>query len=1227
MSSSEATNAYGEVTVDDNTDSESHAVPEEAVVVCSESGAVLNDADGVDLVGIVDALLDRDSENAPVLVEEEYQDLEEALFRMQDRDDNLFFHFEEVFPSSGTSIMFGGSEGIRTYQLPIVPDESNNGADTTSPSIPPPPRHGGEHAPAAGAARGPPGCSNSSGTWHVYANRHPNPPAILQRLLGPNTAQDILQLTSTFNPVASSTAQTRVVFANSDFRILATDDDIFEIQDPGTFVSSSGTGTLANIPTALVRWTEESRVLDGDSMHDCVAGLKPAILEVLEKHRDEELAERREKAVQAAGVSTGGSDDVVCGASVRQHYLHDGSRRGGSPSRRQQPQPGQRVHHDVAGAMAFDDGFHRGAGFGAGLVHDFRACSLDAARCSTHELARGFGQHGALGCGQCPPAVQQLRGGLFAAAGQACPMDTSEPTTTTTTTTSGAAMPSEFEDAFIADGQNLSIDEGDRDTASPDTREVAAIVEDVGSEESQQPAEEVEAGVPVPAQPPPSQRAADTAGPSVSNEYASILGDVEIPEGVDPSFLAALPENIRQEVIAEQLRLQRLRTHAQQQQQQQAAASSADGSATFTEVNPEFLAALPPSIQEEVLAQQRAEQQRLAAQNCNPDAPVDPASFIQTLPPGLRQQVLADMDDSLLALLPAELASEAHSLRRELEARHRQMQERFFSSHGGTALSRILRSAAGRMGTRYTIHTVPHHRGQWTWNALSSRGGAGGGSSGGGALGPPTSQQARGRQLLDHEALACLLVLLFVDEPRINTGRLHRVLRNLCYHPPTRHWVVKSLLSILEKTKENKPLEATGASMDGTTTANATSPGLQQHTSRGKKLSKAQSAGLQQQQPSWLSISLDAALGCRTSVFQIVRHCSSRRPCPQVTIHPQASPVVCRHVLDTLISLAKSFPVHFLPEKVRGGPSGLLSSGKASAGGAGTSSRPSSRSAPSTSAASSPLAAEPGKDGDFWSVLVRLDCNAAGISMGKRAPKAAQPEEESNPGSFESSPLAQLISLLAHPVVKRSSVLTDRLLRLLALVSMAIPDQEKENKLPPASAAAAPTPAAAAASASNSTVTLDIDGALLGRATETSAPAASAPAASEKAAPSKPTEAVAMEDDSPHVENVVLEQHLKLAVETLTSKACSEEGLEDATSLLLRLSRGCPSARQVVLRLLLEGAQSLGATVETSIAALLAELRTLNARLASERLALEENERDDAYAAGRAATVSSPQPG
>ena len=49
------------------------------------------------------------------------------------------------------------------------------------------------------------------------------------------------------------------------------------------------------------------------------------------------------------------------------------------------------------------------------------------------------------------------------------------------------------------------------------------------------------------------------------SEYQSLLGNIEIPEGVDPSFLAALPEDMRQEVIAEQLRLQRLRQRARAQ--------------------------------------------------------------------------------------------------------------------------------------------------------------------------------------------------------------------------------------------------------------------------------------------------------------------------------------------------------------------------------------------------------------------------------------------------------------------------------------------------------------------------------------------------------------------------------------------------------------------------------------------------------------------------------------
>jgi len=102
-----------------------------------------------------------------------------------------------------------------------------------------------------------------------------------------------------------------------------------------------------------------------------------------------------------------------------------------------------------------------------------------------------------------------------------------------------------------------------------------------------------------------------------------------------------------------------------------------------------------------VLAQQRAEQSRLAAdQNRESnDAPLDPASFIQSLPSSLRQQVLADMDDSMVAVLPTDLAAEASVLRREVEERHRRLvQERLFSQGAGL-LSGILRHS----GTRYHL--------------------------------------------------------------------------------------------------------------------------------------------------------------------------------------------------------------------------------------------------------------------------------------------------------------------------------------------------------------------------------------------------------------------------------------------------------------------------------------------------------------------------------------------
>lgn len=92
---------------------------------------------------------------------------------------------------------------------------------------------------------------------------------------------------------------------------------------------------------------------------------------------------------------------------------------------------------------------------------------------------------------------------------------------------------------------------------------------------------------------------------------------------MDPSFLEALPESIRREVIAEQLRLARVQNHVREStaaaaaltppaaSTTQAAASTSNTTTTATagasqansnvgDVSAEFLAALPPAIQEEV---------------------------------------------------------------------------------------------------------------------------------------------------------------------------------------------------------------------------------------------------------------------------------------------------------------------------------------------------------------------------------------------------------------------------------------------------------------------------------------------------------------------------------------------------------------------------------------------------------------------------------------------------
>ncbi len=82
--------------------------------------------------------------------------------------------------------------------------------------------------------------------------------------------------------------------------------------------------------------------------------------------------------------------------------------------------------------------------------------------------------------------------------------------------------------------------------------------------------------------------------------------------------------------------------------------------------------------------------------------------------------------------------------------------------------------------------------------------------------------------------------------------------------------------------------------------------------------------------------------------------------------YQQAAPIICRHTLDVLISLAKSFPSHFLPR-----PS--MPSSSSGAGASATALLPAGGSSASSSSTASRSAAAT----DFWDLLVRLDSQSA----------------------------------------------------------------------------------------------------------------------------------------------------------------------------------------------------------------------------------------------------------
>lgn len=244
------------------------------------------------------------------------------------------------------------------------------------------------------------------------------------------------------------------------------------------------------------------------------------------------------------------------------------------------------------------------------------------------------------------------------------------------------------------------------------------------------------------------------AGPSTTQQPRAVVMirgremDITGME-VDPGFLEALPEDLREEVLTNHIRERR------------AAAASTNQT---SEISREFLDALPDDIREELLAQEANERRRrerdaarsrTTTNGQTPGGPVeiDLASFLATLDPALRQTVLLEQDDESLAQLPQAIIAEATALRGDRRL------------HQYADLPRIHRVRAEVEASK------------------------------------PVKKPLRKTtlQMLDKAGVATLLRLMFMPQGNTSRSTLHDILLNVCENSQNRSEVLNTMLSILQE--------------------------------------------------------------------------------------------------------------------------------------------------------------------------------------------------------------------------------------------------------------------------------------------------------------------------------------------------------------------------------------------------------------------------------------------
>lgn len=295
------------------------------------------------------------------------------------------------------------------------------------------------------------------------------------------------------------------------------------------------------------------------------------------------------------------------------------------------------------------------------------------------------------------------------------------------------------------------------------------------------------------------QRAA-AAGISLeapANENPEVVAAATESTGIDPAFIAALPDDMRAEI---------LNHYYEQIHTINGGQAGTSTSASATTVNQDFLIALPPALRAEVLELEAEFQSRqqvtsgggnTSGNGSGPNdsggagaaaaAEMDNATFLATLAPELREEILITTGEAFIQSLPPSVAAEARVLR-----------ERDASSRFGLQLNpevsvgfddgripnriRDMRHVQGRQGGHDQPREVPVYR----WKKLDK-----------GWLREVPKAEDEPSPILELDGLTSILRMLWLRQGHYGKTCLYQVLRHACKSTQSRLLVLKELINFI----------------------------------------------------------------------------------------------------------------------------------------------------------------------------------------------------------------------------------------------------------------------------------------------------------------------------------------------------------------------------------------------------------------------------------------------